>query len=697
MAVELLAVPALLMSMTEIAGLAKVQRPVVTTWRRRHRDFPAPAGGDAAQPLFDPRQVADWLISTGRADRDQIEPELSLYTLTGLADQYPGTDLVAAVTALICLRYVTDENEPLADGTDDDLAVLREQAAVIDPDDLLLLSEVCGIPPTAGWLAAFVDELIEAAWGCRQAFERIMAARNRFRVGALSASAVSPALARLIAELSGTRELARRTNSLIVTDPATGAGDLLAAVAHVLGPDCAPMFTGAEANPVLARLVRRRLTVHGVPAVDMDIRVGVELPDESGDPDVVVTQIPYMPGEDRDAVAVLDSVGDVAVRMTAGRFAVVLGPAAALADDLPPFSAAARARADLLKSDMVEGIVRLPGGLMPFRPGYETALWVLTQARHSRWRGRVLLADVSDRSLTADVVRDLAEDVITWRRDGYVPQAHRRTFGVQAEVSSLVDPPRPLMTARRLDSQRERKADADERVTLLTRYGADLDRFGTNATADRGHVGTEALAAAHRQPATEAIGVLVRQRRLVMRKGTRLAPADVGGSGKHVVLGAEEVLGFRRPGERRVDLEVFANRYRNARLTEPGDVLVTMNPRTGAMIDHDGYAIAEYPVRILRIPETEAEQFTPRVLAALLFADGSGKRPAGAVRTVNSFKEQRVPLLQVAEVRHLDILFASIDARRALAQREIDMLDELCHVATGGLIDGTLTLVSNGK
>ena len=459
----------------------------------------------------------------------------------------------------------------------------------IDPNDLLLLSEVHAIPPTAGWLAALVDELIEAAWGCRQAFERIMAARNRFRVGALSASAVSPTLARLIAELSGARELARRTDSLIVTDPATGAGDLLAAVAHVLGPDCTPMFTGAEADPVLARLVRRRLTVHDVPIADMDIRVGAELPDDSGDPDVVVTQIPYRPGEDRDAVAVLDSVGDAAVRMTAGRFAVVLGPAAALADDLPPFSAAARARADLLKGDMVEAIVRLPGGLVPFRPGYETALWVLTQARHSRWRGRVLLADVSDRPLTADVVRDLAEDVITWRRDGYVPSAHRRAFGVQVEISSLVDPPRPLMAGRRPGGQREQKADANERVTLITQYGADLDRFGATATADRGHVGTEALAAADRQPATEAIGALVRQRRLVMPKGTRLAPADVGGSGKHVVLGAEEVLGFRRPGERRVDLEVFANRYPNARLTEPGDVLVTMNPRPGAMIDHDGY------------------------------------------------------------------------------------------------------------
>ncbi len=61
----------------------------------------------------------------------------------------------------------------------------------------------------------------------------------------------------------------------------------------------------------------------------------------------------------------------------------------------------------------------------------------------------------------------------------------------------------------------------------------------------------------------------------------------------------------------------------------------------------------------------------------------------------NSLMEQRVLLLPVAEVRHLDALLASIDARRALARREIDMLDELCHVATGGLIDGTLALISN--
>ena len=86
-------------------------------------------------------------------------------------------------------------------------------------------------------------------------------------------------------------------------------------------------------------------------------------------PDVIVTQVPYQPGETRDADAVFNAVDDVAVRLSAGRFGVVLGPASVLAGDFPPYSAQERARADLLAGDMVEAVIRLPGGLVPFRPG----------------------------------------------------------------------------------------------------------------------------------------------------------------------------------------------------------------------------------------------------------------------------------------------------------------------------------------
>jgi hypothetical protein len=695
MAVELAGGSVPLMSMTDIAELAGVQRPVVSNWRRRGLSFPAPTDGDASQPLFEPRQVADWLTATGRVDRERAEQELSLYTLAGLAARYPGTDVIAAVTALICLRFLAGENEPLADGTDDAIASLRERASITDPNDGLLLSEVHGIPIEAWWLASRVDDLIEAAWGCQQAFERVMTARNRFRAGSLFADSVTPALARLIAEVSGATERARRPGLVVVTDPAAGAGDLLATVARTLGPDASLTFTGAEASPALARLVRRRLTVHGVQPTGMDIRVGTELPAEFGEPDVIVMQIPYQPGEERDLVEVLDLVDDVALQVPPGRFAVVLGPAAALAGDLPPFSPAERARAALLQGDMVEAIIRLPGGLVPFRPGYETALWVLAQARDSRWRGRVLIADVSHRELTDDVISDLVEDVVTWRRAGYVPGGHSRAFGVQVAVSDLIDPPRPLLVSRRPVSPRERATDANMRVTRVTQCGVDLDRIGASATAERVHVGTEVLAAADRRPATETVGALTRRRRLVIRKGTRISPTHIDAAGKHVVPGADEVLGLRRPGQRRVDFEVFVKRYPGAQLTEPGDVLVTMSPRTGAMVDHAGYSIAEFPVRVLRIPEAESEQFTPPLLAALLFADGYGGRPAGAVRPGQRLEDQRVVLLPPAEVRLLDTLLAEIDARRCAAQREIDVLEELRQVATGGLIDGTLTLASD--
>jgi hypothetical protein len=69
------------------------------------------------------------------------------------------------VTALSCLRYLADENEPLADGTDDVADVLRERAVEIDPNDQLLLSEVHDIPPAAAWLAGLVDELIRLPGG----------------------------------------------------------------------------------------------------------------------------------------------------------------------------------------------------------------------------------------------------------------------------------------------------------------------------------------------------------------------------------------------------------------------------------------------------------------------------------------------------------------------------------------------------
>jgi hypothetical protein len=180
------------MTMTDIAELAEVQRPVATNWRRRHASFPAPAGGDEAQPLFDPQAVAEWLLATDRIDPERAEQELALFMLAGLAARYDGPDVIAAVTALLCLRFLAGESDPVYDGAGDPVAAARRLAKRIDPNDSALLSEVRAIPAAAGWLVSLVDDLVQASWTCSAAFERMMRARHRFGAGALSAVAVSP-------------------------------------------------------------------------------------------------------------------------------------------------------------------------------------------------------------------------------------------------------------------------------------------------------------------------------------------------------------------------------------------------------------------------------------------------------------------------------------------------------------------------
>lgn len=683
----------LLMSMRDIAELAGVRRPVVTTWRRRHPDFPRPVAGDASQPLFDPHAVAGWLVGTGRAERDQIEPDLILFTLASLGSGMRPKDLVGLVTALICLRYL-DDDEPLADGVSDIIASLRDRAAARDPGDELLLAEIRSMPRDAGWMTAAVDDLVEAAWGCRGAFERIMAARHRIKAGDLFTSAVRPELGRLIARISGAAERASRDGSIVVGDLSAGPGDLLTAVVDLLGDDYTPMCIAAERDPYLARIARRRLLVHGLPLVDIDVQIASALPDDSGEPDVIVTQIPYTPGEDRSAMDVLDVIDDVSLRLRPGCSAVVLGPADVLVDELPPYSEAERTRARLLKDGMVEAVVRLPGGLVPFRPGYETALWVLTSARDSPWRGRLLVADVSNQELNGDAAEALTEEVITWRRDGYNPDVHARTFGVQVNIGDLVEPPRPL-TARRPRNIRTVVTEAADRLSRALSLETELDRIGAGATAVRGHIRSGLVADVHVRPALASIGKLSGDRLIAVLKGTRIDPADISGDGNHAVLGPDEAVGARRPGERMLDRAVLAQRYPRAKLTEPGDLLVTTVPRFAVLVDHDGFSVAEFPARVLRIRDAGRSRFTPRVLAALLGTDRSSARPGGAVRDARRLEDHTVALLDPAEVTRLDTLLAEIDARRNHARQEIDMLDELASIAATGLADGTLTLADS--
>lgn len=678
----------LLMTMAEIATLARVRRPVVTNWRRRHPDFPAPAGGDALAPLFDGYSVAEWLMATGRDPDGRVESDLSLHALAGLGADLAPADLVALLTALVCLHH--QDGEPLAGAAGDVRGDLVRRAARIDPGDVCLRSEITLLPADAGLLAGGVDDLVEAAWGPGRALEQILAAGHRFQVAGPYARMVAPGLARLIAELSGAQERARE-RTLTVCDPAAGAGDILAAVADTVGPDHDLAFQAAEADPYLARLAGRRMAVHGVGWSDLRLAVAGAVPGDWADPDVIVTQIPYLPGEDRSPDQVLEHLDDISLRLAPGCTAVVLGPASVLADGLRPYSPAERARADLISSGVVEAIIRLPGGLIPFRPGYDVAVWVMTPAYQSPYQGRLLVADVSGQDLAVDVIAHLVEDVVTWRRDGYQPRAHTRVFSTQVPVSVLVADPRPL-TAHQPARQPGSGTAASELVGRVTELEAALDQADTSAALPRPPLRTGIAAASlRRPPEVRTIGELARTGRLTIVPGTRLRSVPAGPYGHHDIIGSPEILGRARRGTRRIDRVALASVSR-ARLTEPGDVIVTTTPEFGVLVDHVGLAVVEFPARILRIPATERDVLTPRTLAALLREQCPGQRAPGAVRAGQRLDNYALSMLSPAEVRFLDHILAELDARQEQAQRELDLITELRDVTTAGLVDGTLTL-----
>lgn len=58
--------PLPLVGLIEIAMRAGVKRPVVSTWRTRYDDFPAPVAVLAVGPIFWWHDVERWLIDTGR-------------------------------------------------------------------------------------------------------------------------------------------------------------------------------------------------------------------------------------------------------------------------------------------------------------------------------------------------------------------------------------------------------------------------------------------------------------------------------------------------------------------------------------------------------------------------------------------------------------------------------------------------------
>lgn len=674
-------------SMPEIARLANVQRPVVTMWRSsRYDDFPQPVQVEAGRPLFDGREIVAWLQARGLGNSDDrtLDAELAMHSLAAHAHRVPGDTLITSVSALLCLRHlgggqplVTDQGGSLAS----QWGRIEELAGQVDPDDEFLRSEVAACDRSDLALPLLADDLAEAAFTPGNAVETLLAARHRINATALSTDAAVPSLSRL------TVLLGDPANDSVVADPHAGPGDLLATAVHAIGPDASGVFLGAESDPRLARIARRRLLAHEIADWDIDVQVGRDLNTEMADPTIVVTVLPYRAALDRSPLDTLNEIERIGLLLAGSCRAVILGPADVMIGALPAYSDAERLRADLLGSGIVESITRLPGGLMPYRPGYEIAAWTLVRNPVSDAKGRVLVADIAEHELTDAVVDKLAKDVLLWRAEGLHKDGHDPRLGTIVDIQDLLS-----VRGSRLDPQR-RRTTAYEAVRAIPEQVARISALEHELAAmvetrEPLRTGFERRVGP-RLPRT-TLGAMIARKELRLVNGHRIAPEHVVNHGDYLLLGGPEATGRQLPGARQLDRRVRFAHYDRVQVTEPGDLVVTIKPELGVLVDAAGFNVVDYPARILRIAPDSP--LTPRVLKALLHgARGTGRAP-GAVRAASRLENFEFPDLPADDIGEFDHALALIEDRRDDLRRRLLAADDLLNLASLGMADGTLII-----
>lgn len=688
-----------LATMSEIATMAQVQRPVVSTWRRRYSNFPVPVVEKVGGPLFHGQEVVEFLIAKrlGNADPAQLRAELALHSIAAHADRFGPRHLIGIVGSLLCLRHL-DDKPLLPDGvsgapasTGEAWGALLHRAERMDPDDEFVLRELRAAGSSAVVLARLAEDLIEAAYTARGAFEWLLASRTHL---GLMADALALELRHLLVQLGDLRPRIEQRGHITIADPHARDGDLLAALLRAVDDPAQMGALAAEPESWLARLTRRRLLIGGVNELALAVQTGTELEERLANPDLVVTQLPYQTGETRSKLAALESIEKIGDLLGPGCTALVLGPADALVDALPGVDEA-KLRSVLLRSGILEAAITLPGGVTPHRPGYRCALWVLTRDPVKAARGYVLLADIGSEPLSERVRTRLAEDVLLWRAEGRRLDGHDPRYGRIVSIARLDEqfggpliPPGPPVSQLLARTVTERPALIAEAQGRLELAGEQIQGYAD----EHGHLRGNVVRRDGERPTPTTLGALIKARRVAKVKGHRLDPQHLRPEGHHTVLGPDEVCGSSPVGARRIDRAVLAAAYDHAAFTEPGDIVITTSPHVSLMVDHDGFSVAAFPARVLRVNPDAERRLTPRVLAALLGAARNTGRSPSAVRAARRIEDFALPDLDPTDIEQLDALLADIERRQELLRSQDAALAEIRRLTVAGFADGTLTI-----
>lgn len=342
--------------------------------------------------------------------------------------------------------------------------------------------------------------------------------------------------------------------------------------------------------------------------------------------------------------------------------------------------------------------ISLPDGAFAYRPGYRTAVWVLSRTPEAQRTGLVLLSDFSAQPLTEPVLDTLAEDIAIWRASGWRKDLrHEPRNAVIVPAKDLDDRPGAAFTTQHRPSATRYTRSVIERparISELEQRLTELHEQARHRTDLRAALGAQAVLRPEDQPVRRTtVRRLLAERRLRRRPGHRIAAEHLTAEGHYPVLTPDEILDATRRGSRRIDRGVLLTAYEHAQFTEPGDIVVTTNPRFGVYVDEEGVSVVAAPARILRVHPDADPPVRPRVLAALLQAAASEyARTSGAVRASRRIEDLLIPDLSRDEAERFDAVLAEIESRAAFLREQSAALDDLARVTAAGIADGTLTI-----
>jgi type I restriction-modification system DNA methylase subunit len=701
--------PEALVSLADVAEMARVSRPAVSNWRRRYPDFPHPVTETGATSLFRLGDLMTWMAEHGK----QLDARSVDQLVWSALNPARGAELPeeAAQAGMTLLGYLA-----LASRSDTTM-VPALRAAIAGNDEQALGKLLARLDEQAGQLGlgelfpaklsiarsaasrSYLGEVLDLAQehGVDATFEALIAAVGRGSRGEgeyTTPSGVADLIMSLAVPVGG-----------VLIDPACGYGTLLLAASRAATAQL--MLIGQDISSDACQIARLRMFVHDRPAhiIHGDtLRAGtlfdeptlmdtVEADLVAGDPPVAMKWHPERadttgrvrygvpPASHSDLAWLQDGIS----RLSPDGIAIfVLGQGAVFRG-----GAEGEIRRRLLESGCIRTVVTLPAALYPMTT-IATSLWIVSKPRQPGegrpGGGNVLLVDATQlgnrrrnrAELTEPDVAAITRCFRTWQDRGQpATEGSLRAAAVPVGIllaagEANLNPARWINDPADDPVQRlERVAIAEHALRAATAKYRDASFSIPPLTAGRGGPQNDSWEVRK----VAELATIIRPRRI---------DPDLIGTGdtpliRHSDIGPD--LSVVPSG--RVDPKRAADRVE---FTQPGDVVVvTDGSKPRAAVDHLGGAVVSAPFQVAR---PRPGSIDPVILAA--FITSIAPKYAGTTSRHLNLAALEVPCPDPGTSKWLSQALEALGTQRREAQAAVTAIDQLRTELVDGLGSQTI-------